>query len=266
MEETVNRPHSENQVGMKRERISRVIKENGNEEQDKKSGFKPPDKKTPFSFNIWYFIGFFLLISTVNAFWGEKPQTIKFSEFKQRISSGEIKRVELGDKYYVGSSLTSESLKANQSSTNPNKNVAAIYRTIPVQDSGFIPFLDSMGVEYFTRPVSMGEMFGNVFLTWILPFGLMIALWWFLSSKMRGGAGGVMSFGKNKAQLISEGNTGVSFGDVAGADEAKEELVEVVDFLTNSDKYDAMGGKVPKGVLLVGPPGTGKTMLAKAVA
>lgn len=78
--------------------------------------------------------------------------------------------------------------------------------------------------------------------------------------------GGVMSFGKNKARLVSEGDTGVSFDDVAGADEAKEELMEVVDFLKTPEKYTAIGGKIPKGVLLVGPPGTGKTMLAKAVA
>ncbi|MCP4755329.1 MAG: ATP-dependent zinc metalloprotease FtsH, partial [Proteobacteria bacterium] len=142
-----------------------------------------------------------------------------------------------------------------------------VYRTIPVNDPGFVPLLDSKGVEYYTRPVSFTQVLGTFFLSWILPLGIMLAFWWFLSSRMKGGGmGGVMSFGKNKAQLVSEGDTGVGFADVAGADESKEELMEVVDFLKHPDKYQAIGGKIPKGVLLVGPPGTGKTMLAKAVA
>lgn len=265
MEDTIERPKKERQVDIKRDRLSNIIKDGDKKDGNNKSGLKPPEKRPPFSFNMWYFAGFFLLIFLVNSLFAEKPQTIEFSEFKQRVTSGEIKRVELSDSYYVGSSLTSAELKNNQNTNRPAGN-QGVYRTVPVEDSTFIPLLDANGVEYYTRPVSAGEVFGNVLLTWILPLGLMIALWWFLSSRLRGGAGGVMSFGKNKAQLISEGDTGVNFAEVAGADEAKEELVEVVDFLKNSEKYDAIGGKVPKGVLLVGPPGTGKTMLAKAVA
>ncbi len=265
MEETIKRPKQSEQADARRESISRLIKDRGKEDQ-RQSGVKKPGNRNQFRFNIWYFVGFFLLIFLINGFFGEKPQTVEFSEFKQKVISGEIKRVELGEKYYIGSPFVKADAQTNQQSTNDFTNSSSVYRTIPVNDSGFIALLDENRVEYYTRPVSFTEMFGSVLLTWILPFGLMIALWWFLSSRLKGGAGGVMSFGKNKAQLISEGDTGVMFKDVAGADEAKEELVEVVDFLRNSTKFDEIGGKVPKGALLVGPPGTGKTMLAKAVA
>jgi cell division protease FtsH len=267
MEETIDRPSQKENIGMKREALSRIVKDKDKEEK-RVPGLKPPDNKPGFRINIWFFIGFFLLISMVNAIFGDRPQTIEFSEFKSKIVSGEIKQVELGDKYYKGFTVKNREVatQQGQGSTRDQASNGNVYQTIPVQDSSFIALLDSKGVRYYTRPVSIGEMFGNIFLSWILPFGLLIALWWFMSTKMRGGAGGVMSFGKNKAQLVSEGDTGIKFNDVAGADEAKEELVEVVDFLKNSERYDEIGGKIPKGVLLVGPPGTGKTMLAKAVA
>ncbi|MFH2133324.1 MAG: ATP-dependent zinc metalloprotease FtsH, partial [bacterium] len=193
--------------------------------------------------------------------------------FKQKVISEEIKRVELSSDFYIG--LPSKTQKIETGNTWQNTKgtqggASVVYRTIPVEDPSFIPLLDSKGVSYYTRPVSFSDVLGKLFFSWILPFGFILALWWFLSSRMRnsmgGGMGGVMSFGKNKAKLVSEGDTGVCFDDVAGADESKAELMEVVDFLKTPEKYTAIGGKIPKGVLLVGPPGTGKTMLAKAVA
>ena len=103
-------------------------------------------------------------------------------------------------------------------------------------------------------------------LPWLFPIVLMVLVWNYLSKQVGKSGQGVMSFGANKAKLVAEGDTGVTFKDVAGVDEAKAELVEVVDFLKHPRKYQAIGGKIPKGVLLVGPPGTGKTLLAKAVA
>jgi len=242
-------------------------------EREDRPGLKGPILRKPSRFSIWYFLSFFILLYLFNAIFQERPQIIEFSEFKQKVSAGEIKRVQLASDYYIGLTTKEEPKRTGlfqKPAGSGEQEAVKIYRTIPVDDPSFIPLLDSKGVSYYTRPVSMGDVMGNVFFSWILPFGLIIALWWFLSSRMRnsmgGGMGGVMSFGKNKARLVSEGDTGVSFDDVAGADEAKEELMEVVDFLKTPEKYTAIGGKIPKGVLLVGPPGTGKTMLAKAVA
>lgn len=234
------------------------------------SGFNKPPFHKPTRFSVWYFLSFFILLYLFNSMFQQRPQTIEFSEFKQKIVSGEIKRVQLSSDYYIGLTTKTQQPQAGaviQKNTDAQVGSGKMYRTIPVDDPSFIPLLDEKGVSYYTRPVTFMEVLGNVFLTWILPFGLIIALWWFLSNRMRNTmGGGVMSFGKSKARLVSEGDTGVSFEDVAGADESKAELMEVVDFLKNPDRYTAIGGKIPKGVLLVGPPGTGKTMLAKAVA
>jgi len=235
-------------------------------DQNNKAGLKPPVNKRPIRFSIWYFVIFFAVIFLFNSVVRERPQTIEFSQFKQKIVSGEIKRVEMGSDYYTGSPLTQIELKGSATNNTPG-NSAKVFRTIPVNDASFVTLMDSKGVEYYTRPISFSEVFGGFLMNWILPLGFMVLIWWFISNRMKGGgSGGVMSFGKNRAQLVSEGDTGVSFDDVAGADESKEELVEVVDFLKKPEKYEAIGGRVPKGVLLVGPPGTGKTLLAKAVA
>lgn len=235
----------------------------GNSNRDQSSDKNGQKKRPPIRFSIWYFISFFILLSFINSFFQSKPQTIEFSEFKQKITSNAIQRVELGQQYYTGFSLKSADLDNAARNDTPIQT----YRTIPVDDPSFIPLLDSKGIEYYTRPASAGDMLGKFLVSWILPFGFILAFWWFLSSRMKGGGiGGVLSFGKNRASVISEGNTGVTFDDVAGADESKAELMEVVDFLKNPSKYEAIGGKIPKGVLLVGPPGTGKTLLAKAAA
>ncbi|MBI4577252.1 MAG: AAA family ATPase, partial [Planctomycetes bacterium] len=100
---------------------------------------------------------------------------------------------------------------------------------------------------------------------WLLFFGL---LWFFVFRQMKnqGPGGGVLSFGKSRAKLATKENTGVTFADVAGIDEAKDEVKEIVEFLKNPQKFQKLGGRIPRGVLLVGPPGTGKTLLAKAIA
>ena len=152
------------------------------------------------------------------------------------------------------------------------------YRIQVITSDNFTRFLDEaqdrMNVPYNERvpvlPVERTDVIGNI-LSWAIPIGLLVLLWVFIMRRMGGGAGGpggqIFNIGKSKATLFDQNSkVNVTFADVAGLDEAKEEVMEVVDFLKNPKKYTALGGKIPKGVLLVGPPGTGKTLLAKAVA
>ncbi len=139
------------------------------------------------------------------------------------------------------------------------------YRAVLMADADLVPLMDGKGVDYYAvAPENRSWL--SALLSWVFPIVLMVFFWNYLSKRIGGAGQGVMSFGANKAKLVAEGDTGVTFKDVAGVDEAKAELVEVVDFLKNPRKYEAIGGRIPKGVLLVGPPGTGKTLLAKAVA
>ena len=137
--------------------------------------------------------------------------------------------------------------------------------TANVNDDTLITKLNEAGVD-FTGKNPKETPIMNFILTWILPMILIFFMWKFLFSKMGGGGGGVMGIGKNNAKVYMESEIKVTFDDVAGQEEAKESLKEVIDFLNAPAKYTEIGAKLPKGVLLVGPPGTGKTLIAKAVA
>ncbi|MBI5549041.1 MAG: ATP-dependent zinc metalloprotease FtsH, partial [Deltaproteobacteria bacterium] len=134
-------------------------------------------------------------------------------------------------------------------------------------DQGFVQLLQSKNIEYEAQPDSPWT---DLLWIWVLPIGLGLLLWSFMLRRMGGQMGqgppGIMTFGKTRARIHSESDTGISFKDVAGVDEAVDELKEIVEFLKTPEKYRRLGGKVPKGVLLVGPPGTGKTLLARAIA
>ncbi|MEG1858431.1 MAG: ATP-dependent metallopeptidase FtsH/Yme1/Tma family protein, partial [Pseudoflavonifractor sp.] len=140
----------------------------------------------------------------------------------------------------------------------------------PLQDDGLIVLLEAHGVEGFTKIVDQSSVILSAILQLVLPFLIMVVgmifLFRFMSSKMGGGMGGMGGVGKANAKVYVEKKTGITFKDVAGQDEAKESLLEIIDFLHNPGKYTEIGAKLPKGALLVGPPGTGKTLLAKAVA
>ncbi len=212
-----------------------------------------------FRFSIWFFIVTIIMLIMMNAYFQQaklQEQTVSYSVFKQKIENGEIKKVRMTDKYYYGTTA------APVSDTDASP---LVYETVPVNDPDFIRLLDKEGVEY-SAVIQQEPVLMNLIVGWIIPFAFIYIIWKLMAKKMGGAGMGVMNFGRNKSMIVAETDTGVRFGDVAGAEESKEELMEVVDFLEHPGKYTEIGGKIPKGVLLVGPPGTGKTLLARAVA
>jgi cell division protease FtsH len=234
----------------------------------KKSSFRLP-KGGKYGPLLGYLIATLLVITMMNYFLAPKQNIsdVDFSTFKEKIQKGEIKRVEMTPSYYMGFTITEEEAQKQQNSKDQKAAATPmqLFRTTPVEDPNFIQLLDSKGVEYYAVLPKNHPLLG-ILLTWILPFAALFFLWRFLSRRMGSLGQNVMTFGQNKSRVIAEGDTGVRFSDVAGADESKAELVEVVDFLKNPGRYTAIGGRIPKGVLLVGAPGTGKTLLARAVA
>ena len=214
--------------------------------QKKKDGLPP---KAHFS--IWYFLIMMLLIMYLQQyFFSPKVETIPYSQFKQELAQGNV------DKLTVGPENITGTLKAK------DKKPAQQFTTIRVDDPGLVRDLDDHKIAYSGLYESK---FLSGILSWVLPIGIMLLIWRFAMKKMGPGMG-VMSFAKSKAKLFAENETKVTFNDVAGIDEARQELQEVVEFLKSPEKFQKLGGRIPKGVLLVGAPGTGKTLLAKAVA
>ncbi|MCG6536266.1 MAG: ATP-dependent metallopeptidase FtsH/Yme1/Tma family protein, partial [Syntrophales bacterium LBB04] len=214
--------------------------------QKKKDGLPP---KAHFS--IWYFLIAFLLITYLQQYlFSPKVETIPYSQFKQFVAEGTVGKLTIGPENITGT-LKEKEKKAGQQFT-----------TIRVDDPNLVKDLDEHKVDYSGHYESK---FLSGILSWILPIAVMLLIWRYAMKKMGPGMG-VMSFAKSKAKLFAENETKVTFADVAGIDEAKGELQEVVEFLKNPEKFQKLGGRIPKGVLLVGAPGTGKTLLAKAVA
>jgi cell division protease FtsH len=252
----------------------------GNDQKDRKkpknSGpqfpFGPPRLPDPKRFGGWRFSIIYVLILIVGmslfnyVFLNRVNPTIDFSEFKQKIISGEIKRVELTDSYFTGYTTLRRSAPAAPTLRNPyTASSQEAYRTVPLNDPELIKLMDERGVSYYAVSRE-GSTVLNLIFSWVLPIAFFFFIWRFVMKRLGNMGGNVLSVGQNRAVIVAEGDIVTRFPDVAGVDEAKEELVEVVDFLKNPKKYTDIGGKIPKGVLLVGPPGTGKTLLARAVA
>ena len=218
----------------------------GQDPQKKKSALPP---KAHFS--IWYFLIAFLLFTLLQQYYfAPKVETIPYSKFKQHLAEGQISKLTIGPESISGV------LKGKEG--KPEQE----FMTVRVDDPNLVKELDDQKVNYSGLYQSK---FLNNLLSWIVPIGIFFLIWRYAMKKMGPGYG-VMSFSKSKAKLFAEDETKITFADVAGIDEAKEELQEVVEFLRNPGKFQKLGGRIPKGVLLVGPPGTGKTLLAKAVA
>jgi cell division protease FtsH len=219
----------------------------GTQDPQKKKNALPPKAH----FSIWYFLLAFLLFSYLQQYYfSGKVETIPYSQFKQYITEGTLSKVTIGPENITGT------LKAK------DNKPAQEFTTIRVNDPDLVKDLDDHKVDYSGHYESK---FLSTVLSWVIPIGIFFLIWRFAMKKMGSGMG-VMSFAKSKAKIFAESETKVTFADVAGIDEAKEELEEVVEFLRNPGKFQKLGGRIPKGVLLVGPPGTGKTLLARAVA
>ena len=233
------------------------------------------DKKSPKKpfFSLWLLaplvVVIFILLNQLMIL--NSSALIPFSEFKDRITSGQIKKVVLGPVYFSGYTSIQDDDASNTSlfsflSVQKNTNE---YVTVGIYTSEFLQLLDDHHVVYHIKPKER-SYFVELLLQWVLPFLLIFLVWRAIMRRMTksmGGLGGsIFSPGQARSAAIDEGKVETRFKDVAGVDEAKEELMEVVDFLKYPQKYTEIGGKIPRGVLLVGPPGTGKTLLARAVA
>ena len=184
-----------------------------------------------------------------------QTQELGYEEFVKMVDNGEVDTIR-----YSGNRIIITPQKSSQ-----NYSRLIQYYTVRVQDPKVTERLLENNVHILGEDTSAGSGIINFLIGWVLPSALMIGLLYMMFSRM-GGGGGIMGVGKSNAKVYVQKETGVTFADVAGEDEAKESLVEIVDFLHNPQKYTKIGAKLPKGALLVGPPGTGKTLLAKAVA
>ncbi|MBP7096746.1 MAG: ATP-dependent zinc metalloprotease FtsH [Spirochaetia bacterium] len=233
-----------------------------------------PDPKLPPPFGQWRvslvpLLSAFALIAVFNWYlFSNDESLVPYSQFKERIEAGDIRRVEIDADYLTGyaSAEAPRGVSVVRGIEATARSApAGVWRAVPVGDPELVGLLDEKGVVYYAVSRE-GNAIISVVLNWVLPFGLLFLLWRMVQKRMSSMGGNVLAFGQNKAMIVAEGDVKTRFTDVAGVDEAREELVEVVDFLKSPRKYTDIGGKIPKGVLLVGPPGTGKTLLARAVA
>jgi cell division protease FtsH len=203
---------------------------------------------------MWYVLGFLLLAAIGQAVLGQlqSGDTVSYSEFKNLVRQHQVQEVTVGE----------ERVRAVLTKPDANGKPRAV-TAIRIDDPKLVEDLEANGVKYSGEVASkwIGEVLG-----WIIPLIFLVGLWSFFFRRMGGAEGGVMSFARSRAKIYADDDVKVRFVDVAGVDEAEEELREIVEFLKNPRKYTSIGGRIPKGVLLVGPPGTGKTLLARAVA
>src|SRR6266571_47831 len=199
---------------------------------------------------FWVVVGLFMiLLFNLFTFQGQSPdEEVKFSEFVSRVEQGDVREVTIRGNYING--LFKDGRP---------------FRTYMVEYPDLVKVLRDHHVTINAKPPEDNPWYVTLLVTWG-PFILFLGLWFFLMRQMQIGGNKALSFGRSRARLLTEDRKKVTFSDVAGIDEAKEEVVEIIEFLKDPHKFQKLGGRIPKGVLIVGPPGTGKTLLAKAIA
>jgi cell division protease FtsH len=255
--------------------------------------------KTPMHprihFSIWYILAaFFIMLLIQTYFMAPQEETIPYSQFDELVEKGRVKKVLISPQIITGelkqpksgenqkpakaqkpsniqkpsdaaASREAQKTEGSQNQTKaqgPTPKSPKFFRTVRVDDPDLAKKLQTHDVSFSGQYESS---FLKAILGWVLPLVILLAIWGVLFRKIGPGAS-VMTLGRSRAKLFAQENLEVTFGDVAGVEEAKEELMEIIDFLKTPQRFQSLGGKIPKGVLLVGPPGTGKTLLAKAVA
>ena len=199
--------------------------------------------------SLWVVIG--LVVILLYNLFSVRPQPVTdlvYSEFLSRVGAGDVEEVllrgrDISGKFHDGTQFS----------------------TYSADDPDLVSYLREQKVRIVAEPTQDSPWYVTIFVSWF-PMLLLIAVWIFFMRQMQSGGSKALSFGKSKARLLSDAHVKVTFNDVAGVDEAKEELAEIIDFLKDPQRFQKLGGKIPKGVLLMGPPGTGKTLLAKAIA
>ncbi len=202
------------------------------------------------NFALWLVIALLmvLIFNMVNS--GDTVRkNISYTEFIDNVIKNDVKTVAIKQNHITGEFISS----------------GTQFETYAPDDPNLVPLLREHKVDIFAKPPETTPFYMQILMSW-LPLIILVAIWIFFMRQMQGGGGKAFSFGKSRAKLLNQDDAKVTFKDVAGIEEAKEELTEIVDFLKDPAKFQKLGGRIPKGVLLVGTPGTGKTVLAKAVA
>ncbi|MES1255326.1 MAG: ATP-dependent zinc metalloprotease FtsH [Acidobacteriota bacterium] len=205
--------------------------------------------------SLWYGVAFLLLLGLAQLYYmGPAGRLIPYSQFKALLKANQLAEVTIGEQMLRGT--------LKQPAADDPKG-SKEFTTTRVEDPKLTEELEANGVKYTGELVNrwLSDLLG-----WIVPLVILVGIWGFFFRRMGGAEGGVMSFARSRAKIYADDEVKVRFTDVAGVDEAEDELKEIVEFLQNPKKYTNLGGRIPKGVLLVGPPGTGKTLLARAVA
>jgi len=226
----------------------------------------------PMRFSIWYFLAILLVLVLVQTFFSvRRSYPLSYSDFRHLVDIKGVDDLEISGENingtllpqgveYLAKETKEPELPKRLTKEFPQKPV---FTTVRMEDRDLVALLEKKGIKYKALP---DRAWLTALLSWVIPMLLLVGLWLFIFRRMSAGPGGIMSIGKSKARVYVEDETKVTFADAAGVEEAEEELKEIIEFLKHPGKFQVLGGKIPKGVLLVGPPGTGKTLLARAVA